>query len=169
MVRGNVETRLRKASEGLDAVVLAYAGLRRLGLADHATYVFSPDEMLPAVAQGALARCGKKAHIVLANGSVKKKGQDQNEDARKKLAKKVDLHDRMTAPRALAYDPPPEPSLYLLDGQSSAVYQLSLKLSLVRQFRPYFSLPAPITSVALDASKRLYAAAGDNVYLAARP
>lgn len=55
MVRGNVETRLRKASEGLDAVVLAYAGLRRLGLDGHATQVFSPDEMLPAVAQGALA------------------------------------------------------------------------------------------------------------------
>jgi len=55
MVRGNVETRLRKASEALDAVVLAYAGLRRLGLAEHATYVFSPEEMLPAVAQGALA------------------------------------------------------------------------------------------------------------------
>jgi hydroxymethylbilane synthase len=55
MVRGNVETRLRKASEALDAVVLAYAGLRRLGLAQHATYVFSPEEMLPAVAQGALA------------------------------------------------------------------------------------------------------------------
>jgi hydroxymethylbilane synthase len=55
MVRGNVETRLRKASETLDAVVLAYAGLRRLGLAEHATQVLSPDEMLPAVAQGALA------------------------------------------------------------------------------------------------------------------
>jgi hydroxymethylbilane synthase len=55
MVRGNVETRLRKASEGLDAVVLAYAGLRRLGLAEHATYVFPAEEMLPAVAQGALA------------------------------------------------------------------------------------------------------------------
>jgi hydroxymethylbilane synthase len=55
MVRGNVETRLRKASEALDAVVLAYAGLRRLGLAAHATQVFSPEEMLPAVAQGALA------------------------------------------------------------------------------------------------------------------
>ena len=55
MVRGNVETRLRKASEALDAVVLAYAGLRRLGLAEHATYVFPPEEMLPAVAQGALA------------------------------------------------------------------------------------------------------------------
>jgi hydroxymethylbilane synthase len=55
MVRGNVETRLRKASDALDAVVLAYAGLRRLGLAEHATQVLSPDEMLPAVAQGALA------------------------------------------------------------------------------------------------------------------
>jgi hydroxymethylbilane synthase len=55
VVRGNVETRLRKAGEGLDAVVLAYAGLRRLGLAEHATYVFTPEEMLPAVAQGALA------------------------------------------------------------------------------------------------------------------
>jgi hydroxymethylbilane synthase len=55
MVRGNVETRLRKASEGLDAVVLAYAGLRRLGLDGHATQVFTPEEMLPAVAQGALA------------------------------------------------------------------------------------------------------------------
>jgi hydroxymethylbilane synthase len=55
VVRGNVETRLRKASEELDAVVLAHAGLRRLGLAEHVTYVFSPEEMLPAVAQGALA------------------------------------------------------------------------------------------------------------------
>ena len=55
VVRGNVETRLRKASEELDAVVLAYAGLRRLGLGDRATQVFSPEQMLPAVAQGALA------------------------------------------------------------------------------------------------------------------
>jgi hydroxymethylbilane synthase len=55
VVRGNVETRLRKASEELDAVVLAYAGLRRLGLGDRATQVFTPEQMLPAVAQGALA------------------------------------------------------------------------------------------------------------------
>ncbi len=55
VVRGNVQTRLDKASQGLDAVVLAYAGLRRLGLDGHATQVLSPEEMLPAVAQGALA------------------------------------------------------------------------------------------------------------------
>jgi len=55
MVRGNVETRLRKGETDLDAVVLAYAGLRRLGLAERASYVFGPEEMLPAVAQGALA------------------------------------------------------------------------------------------------------------------
>ena len=55
LVRGNVETRLRKASEELDAVVLAHAGLLRLGLAGHATQVLEPHEMLPAVGQGALA------------------------------------------------------------------------------------------------------------------
>lgn len=54
-VRGNVGTRLGKLERGLDAVVLAYAGLRRLGLADRATQVFSTDEMLPAAGQGALA------------------------------------------------------------------------------------------------------------------
>jgi hydroxymethylbilane synthase len=54
-VRGNVETRLGKLDQGLDAVVLAYAGLTRLGLSDRATQVFDPGEMLPAVAQGALA------------------------------------------------------------------------------------------------------------------
>jgi hydroxymethylbilane synthase len=54
-IRGNVETRLKKIDQGLDAVVLAYAGLRRLGLADRATQIFEPGEMLPAVAQGALA------------------------------------------------------------------------------------------------------------------
>jgi len=54
-IRGNVQTRLRKVEEGFDAVVLAYAGLRRLGLADKVVQVFTLDEMLPAVAQGALA------------------------------------------------------------------------------------------------------------------
>ena len=54
-IRGNVATRLRKIDEGFDAVVLAYAGLRRLGLADKVAQVFSTEEMLPAVAQGALA------------------------------------------------------------------------------------------------------------------
>ncbi|HET8723801.1 MAG TPA: hydroxymethylbilane synthase [Anaeromyxobacteraceae bacterium] len=54
-IRGNVATRLRKIDEGFDAVVLAYAGLRRLGLADKVVQVFGTDEMLPAVAQGALA------------------------------------------------------------------------------------------------------------------
>jgi hydroxymethylbilane synthase len=54
-IRGNVQTRLRKVQEGFDAVVLAYAGLRRLGLDGAVVQVFTPEEMLPAVAQGALA------------------------------------------------------------------------------------------------------------------
>jgi phosphatidylserine/phosphatidylglycerophosphate/cardiolipin synthase-like enzyme len=54
--------------------------------------------------EAALVRIGKRAHIVLANGSVKKKGLDQNSAARAKLRKKVDLHDRMTSPRALGHN-----------------------------------------------------------------
>jgi len=53
--RGNVETRLAKLEQGkADAILLALAGLTRLGLANHVTSVLSTDEMLPAVAQGAI-------------------------------------------------------------------------------------------------------------------
>ena len=53
--RGNVQSRLRKLQEGdCDATLLAYAGLRRLDLADKATSILSEEEMLPAVAQGAI-------------------------------------------------------------------------------------------------------------------
>ncbi len=53
--RGNVQTRLRKLAEGeVDATLLAVAGLRRLGQAEQITSVIETDEMLPAVAQGAV-------------------------------------------------------------------------------------------------------------------
>jgi hydroxymethylbilane synthase len=55
-LRGNVDTRLRKALEGqYDAIILAGAGLIRLGLENHVTEWLSPDVMLPAPGQGALA------------------------------------------------------------------------------------------------------------------
>jgi len=55
-IRGNAGTRLGKVGEGeLDGVVLAYAGLARIGYAHSVTQVFEPDEMLPAPGQGALA------------------------------------------------------------------------------------------------------------------
>jgi hydroxymethylbilane synthase len=55
-IRGNVDTRLRKLDEGrYDAIVLASAGLRRLGLENRITEVFNPSVMCPAVGQGALA------------------------------------------------------------------------------------------------------------------
>jgi hydroxymethylbilane synthase len=55
-VRGNAGTRLGKISSGaVDAVVLGYAGLTRIGRLDAVTQVFEPDEMVPAPGQGALA------------------------------------------------------------------------------------------------------------------
>ncbi|HLJ65458.1 MAG TPA: hydroxymethylbilane synthase [Stellaceae bacterium] len=55
-LRGNVETRLRKLAEGVaDATLLAVAGLNRLKLAQRITSILSPEEMLPAPAQGVIA------------------------------------------------------------------------------------------------------------------
>jgi len=54
-LRGNLDTRLRKLDEGqYDAIVLAAAGLKRLGLENRIRAVFAPGEMLPAAGQGAL-------------------------------------------------------------------------------------------------------------------
>ena len=54
-LRGNLDTRLRKLDEGgFDGIVLAAAGLKRLGLAERIRAVFEPAQMLPAAGQGAL-------------------------------------------------------------------------------------------------------------------
>lgn len=71
-IRGNVDTRLRHVAEGrVDAVVLARAGLARLGRLDAVTEVLDPLQMLPAPGQGALAvecRANEPAIITLLGG-----------------------------------------------------------------------------------------------------
>ena len=69
--RGNVQTRLRKLADGeVDATLLALAGLNRLGLSQVATSVIGTDELLPAVAQGAIGitcrTADERAHSLLA-------------------------------------------------------------------------------------------------------
>ncbi len=54
-IRGSVQTRLDKLGSEVDAVILAAAGVKRLGLEDRMDGALSPEEMLPAVAQGTLA------------------------------------------------------------------------------------------------------------------
>lgn len=54
-LRGNVESRLRKLDEGhAAATLLAFAGLKRLGLTDHVASLLDPEQFLPAVGQGAI-------------------------------------------------------------------------------------------------------------------
>jgi hydroxymethylbilane synthase len=71
-LRGNVGTRLQKVSAGeVDATLLAAAGLARLGLADRATALLAPEEMLPAVGQGAIGitcRADDAARLALIAG-----------------------------------------------------------------------------------------------------
>jgi hydroxymethylbilane synthase len=66
-LRGNVQTRLKKLDDGhYAAIVLAAAGLKRLGLADRITTVLTPEESLPAPGQGALGIecCADRADIL---------------------------------------------------------------------------------------------------------
>ncbi len=54
-IRGNVDTRLKKLDSGdYDAIMLSAAGLTRMDLAHRVSYLFTPDQMIPAIGQGAL-------------------------------------------------------------------------------------------------------------------
>jgi hydroxymethylbilane synthase len=69
-VRGNVDTRMRKLKQGqYDAIVLAAAGLLRLGLQQEIAEILSPEQLCPAPGQGALAiqtRAGDAAQVICA-------------------------------------------------------------------------------------------------------
>ena len=83
-IRGNIDTRLKKLeSEGLDAIVLAAAGLKRMGWADRITELLAPEVCLPAIGQGIL---GIEARV----------------DDREVLALLAVLHDSVTSMAATA-------------------------------------------------------------------
>ncbi|MBI5709069.1 MAG: hydroxymethylbilane synthase [Candidatus Eisenbacteria bacterium] len=82
-LRGNVPTRLERVARGeLDAVVLARAGLERLGLAAHITEIFPLSRVLPAPAQGALAVQARAADVAL----VRRLGALDDGEARRAIA-----------------------------------------------------------------------------------
>ena len=69
--RGNVQTRLGKLKDGkVHATLLALAGLKRLNVAENATSLLSVDEMLPAVAQGAIGIACRSNDDKMVSGQV---------------------------------------------------------------------------------------------------
>jgi len=87
-IRGNAGTRLAKVDAGeVDAVVLAYAGLARIGRLDVVSQLFEPDEMLPAPGQGALAvEClASRADLAELLGSIDDKASRAATDAERSL------------------------------------------------------------------------------------
>ena len=71
-VRGNLQTRLRKLDEGqYGALVLAAAGLKRLGLGGRISRVFTPDEIIPAAGQGILGVQGRCTSPVCAHAELR--------------------------------------------------------------------------------------------------
>ena len=100
-LRGNVDTRLRKRRErGLDAIVLAAAGLVRLGLEVEIGYRFDPDELVPEAGQGAVAlqvRAGEETLV-----DLEAFGPKRLREARRRLAGPCqnDPHALRTAARS---------------------------------------------------------------------
>lgn len=80
-----------------------------------------------------------------------------------------DRLDDLKIPGEIYFDPPPEPSLYLLDRGTSAIYQLSLKMVLQRQFKPAATIGEAVTALAVGTNKEVFVAAGANVYWAKKP
>ena len=77
-LRGNVNTRLGRLDAGeYDAIILAAAGLKRLGMADRIRALLPPDESLPAVGQGVLARGGDRECPRAARGAAEVGGSDE--------------------------------------------------------------------------------------------
>ena len=107
-IRGNVDTRIRKlASEQLDAVVLACAGLVRLGLEERIDERLDPAAMLPAVGQGALAgdcNVPLAAHAEVAGGAVALRGLLASPDGARVLraAARAPIEDAERARREAA-------------------------------------------------------------------
>ena len=80
-----------------------------------------------------------------------------------------DRLDDLKIPGEIYFDPPPEPSLYLLDRGTSAIYQLSLKMVLQRQFKPAAAIGDAVTALAVGTNKEVFVSAGANVYWAKKP
>ena len=98
-LRGNLDTRIRKLeSEGLDAIVLAAAGVKRLGLERLVTEILPPEIVLPAIGQGAL---GIEIRVPRGRGGAGVPGRNDARDTRvAELVKALDHADTHTAVRA---------------------------------------------------------------------
>ena len=104
-IRGNVDTRIGFVSSGaLDAVVLARAGLARLGRLDEATEVIDPIQVLPAPGQGALAvECRSDRDDVVAAVSVL--DDPDTRDLRRRPSARCSRRSRPGAPRPSGRSP----------------------------------------------------------------
>ena len=89
-LRGNVNTRIDKLDSGeYDAIVLAYAGLKRLGLSERISQTFLPEDMVPAAAQGAIGiECqSEKSELIAILAQLNNKISDLTTSAERSVNK----------------------------------------------------------------------------------
>ena len=90
-------------------------------------------------------------------------GQNTRTFARGRTAgdRLIDLVD----PVSIDYNPPPEPSVYIVDSGSQGSFQISLGMVFQRQFRTGLDIPDPLRAFAVGPGRKLFFAMGHNVYI----
>lgn len=158
-LRGNVDTRLRRVAEGsVDAVIVAAAGLRRLGRAGEITEILDPLVMLPAPAQGALALECRANDATVAELLASLDDERTRAAVTAERALLAELEAGCTAPVAAVADVAEgedgEDAIYLRGGVFSPDGSLALRLSAIGTLTDASEVGRRLAAELLDAGAK---------------
>jgi len=143
-LRGNIETRLRKVQEGqVDAIVIAQAGLNRLGLSDRIALALPPEEFIPAPGQGALAIQTRQDDVELCQLVAQLDDPDARLTAQIERQILAGLHGGCSIPLGV---------FSRLDGRTLSIFAVLCNLAATKQIRKSVSCPA---ANAIEASEQM--------------
>ncbi len=132
-LRGNVETRIRKVQEGqFDAIVIAQAGMNRLNLSDHISFVLPPEEFIPAPGQGALAIQTRQDNVELCELVAKLDNSNARITAETERKILADLHGGCSIPLGV---------YSRIENDTIHIHAILCNLSVTKQVNKYVSCP----------------------------
>lgn len=141
-LRGNVETRIRKVQEGeVDAIVIAEAGLNRLGLSDHISFILPPADFIPAPGQGALAIQTRQEDIEICRLVANLDDADARLTAETERRILAGLHGGCSIPLGV---------YSYIENETIHIHAILCNLAVTKQVKKTFSCPIDQATQAAD-------------------
>ena len=137
-----------------------YFGELSLDLHDAVDFAIAQRDILILHSDGRLTRCSRHDPQDSPDCTVGAKYTDLR-PGRTAGDRLIDLVD----PVSIDYNPPPEPSVYIVDSGSQGSFQISLGMVFQRQFRTGLDIPDPLRAFAVGPGRKLFFAMGHNVYI----